>query len=71
MADHDLANFERSTFTHAGTTRDIFRLAEMVEACRGVFGSDPLFVSEIGPVLGAHVGPGMLGVGGITTSALS
>jgi dienelactone hydrolase len=26
MADHDLANFERSTFTHANKTRDIFRL---------------------------------------------
>src|SRR4051794_30865878 len=31
---------------------------------REVFGSDPLFVSEIGPVIGAHVGPGLLGVGG-------
>jgi dienelactone hydrolase len=26
MADHDLANFERSAFTLAGKTRDIFRL---------------------------------------------
>ena len=25
----------------------------------------PLFVSEIGPVIGAHVGPGLLGVGGV------
>ena len=25
MADHDLAGFERNTFTHAGKTRTIFR----------------------------------------------
>jgi fatty acid-binding protein DegV len=24
-----------------------------------------VFTSEIGPVIGAHVGPGLLGVGGI------
>jgi len=28
MADHDLANLERSTFAHAGKTRDIFRLGQ-------------------------------------------
>ncbi len=27
--------------------------------------SDPIFVSEIGPVIGAHTGPGLLGVGGL------
>jgi DegV family protein with EDD domain len=32
---------------------------------RALFGSEPLFVSEIGPVIGAHVGPGLLGVGGV------
>ncbi len=36
----------------------------LVEAGREIFGTDPLFVSEIGPVIGAHVGPGLLGVGG-------
>jgi DegV family protein with EDD domain len=30
----------------------------------------PVFVSEIGPVIGAHVGPGLLGVGGVSSSAL-
>ncbi|HWT22970.1 MAG TPA: DegV family protein [Solirubrobacteraceae bacterium] len=29
---------------------------------RELFGRDPEFVSEIGPVIGAHVGPGLLGV---------
>ncbi len=37
----------------------------LVDECRQIFGSDPLFVSEIGPVLGAHVGPGLIGVGGL------
>ena len=36
----------------------------LVERCREVFGSDPVFVSEIGPVIGAHVGPGLLGSAG-------
>ena len=30
----------------------------LVERCREVMGSEPLFVSEIGPVIGAHTGPG-------------
>jgi fatty acid kinase fatty acid binding subunit len=37
----------------------------LVEACRDIFDRDPVFVSEVGPVIGAHVGPGLLGVGGI------
>jgi len=37
----------------------------MVEECRPIFGREPAFVSEIGPVVGAHAGPGLLGVGGI------
>ena len=32
---------------------------------RAVFRSEPVFVSEVGPVIGAHVGPGLLGVGGV------
>ena len=35
----------------------------LVDDCREVFGSEPSFVSEVGPVLGAHAGPGMLGFG--------
>jgi DegV family protein with EDD domain len=37
----------------------------LVERCREVMDSDPVFVSEIGPVIGAHTGPGLLGVGGL------
>jgi len=42
----------------------------LVDQCRELFGSDPVFVSEIGPVIGAHIGPGLLGVGGVPAAAL-
>jgi DegV family protein with EDD domain len=42
----------------------------LVDECRQVFGSDPVFVSEIGPVIGAHIGPGLLGVGGLSEELL-
>jgi DegV family protein with EDD domain len=35
----------------------------LVDECRQVFGADPVMVSEIGPVIGAHAGPGLLGFG--------
>ncbi|MFN2612943.1 MAG: DegV family protein [Solirubrobacterales bacterium] len=38
---------------------------ELIEACKPIFGRDPEFVSEVGPVLGAHAGPGMIGVGSV------
>jgi DegV family protein with EDD domain len=43
---------------------------QLVEQCREIFGSDPVFVSEIGPVIGAHVGPGLLGFGGARTDLI-
>jgi DegV family protein with EDD domain len=42
----------------------------LVEECRPIFGTDPLFTSEIGPVIGAHVGPGLVGVGATPRSNL-
>ncbi|MGA8219703.1 MAG: DegV family protein [Solirubrobacterales bacterium] len=42
----------------------------LVEACKPIFGCDPVFTSEVGPVIGAHVGPGLLGIGGIPGSLL-
>jgi DegV family protein with EDD domain len=42
----------------------------LAERGREIFGSDPAFVSEIGPVIGTHVGPGLLGVGGTLGSLL-
>jgi DegV family protein with EDD domain len=37
---------------------------------REIFGKEPAFVGEIGPVIGTHVGPGLLGVGGIPSTLL-
>jgi DegV family protein with EDD domain len=37
----------------------------LAETCRELFVNEPVWVSEIGPVLGVHTGPGLLGVGGI------
>ncbi len=42
----------------------------LVAVGRELFGSEPLFVSEVGPVLGVYLGPGMIGVAGIARSAL-
>jgi DegV family protein with EDD domain len=39
--------------------------AALAQRCREVFGHDEVFTSEIGPVLGAHTGPGLLGVGSV------
>lgn len=47
---------------HAQSPEDAARL--VVEGT-DIFGSDPLFCTEVGPVLGAHLGSGML-VGGMT-----
>jgi DegV family protein with EDD domain len=47
---------------HAQAPGDAERL---VEQGRQIFGFDPLFCTQVGPVLGAHLGAGML-VGGMT-----
>jgi DegV family protein with EDD domain len=39
--------------------------ARLEERCREIFGCPPAIMSEIGPVLSAHTGPGLLGVGSI------
>jgi fatty acid kinase fatty acid binding subunit len=44
--------------------------ARLVERGREIYGREPEFVSEIGPVIGAHVGPGLIGVTGLASSAL-
>jgi DegV family protein with EDD domain len=38
---------------------------ELTDRAREVFGTDPVFCSEIGAVVGAHTGPGLLGIGGL------
>ena len=51
---------------HAQAPADAERL---VEQGRAIFGFDPLFCTQVGPVLGAHLGAGML-VGGMTRPVL-
>src|SRR5215218_2133511 len=43
----------------------------LIDECREVFGVGPAFVSEVGPVLAAHTGPGLLGVGGVPRAMLT
>lgn len=42
----------------------------LIERGREIFGTEPLFVSEVGPVIGTYTGPGMIGVGGLPSSYL-
>jgi DegV family protein with EDD domain len=42
----------------------------LLERGRELYESEPVFVSEIGPVIGAHVGPGLVGVGGLPRALL-
>ena len=39
--------------------------AELARRGTEILGREPLVTSEIGPVIGTHVGPGLLGVGGL------
>jgi DegV family protein with EDD domain len=41
---------------------------ELAARATEIFGRAPIVVSEIGPVIGTHVGPGLLGAGGIPSS---
>ncbi|MGI8428537.1 MAG: DegV family protein [Solirubrobacteraceae bacterium] len=43
---------------------------ELAERGKKIFGRDPIAISEIGPVIGTHVGPGLLGAGGLPSSLL-
>jgi DegV family protein with EDD domain len=45
--------------------------ARLADICREIFGNEPVWVGEVGPVLGVHTGPGLLGVGGIPLSLLA
>jgi DegV family protein with EDD domain len=43
----------------------------LIDHGREIYGSEPLFVSEVGPVIGTYVGPGLVGVGGIPRALLA
>lgn len=42
----------------------------MAERGREIFGAGPGFVSEIGPVVGTHIGPGLIGVSAVRRALL-
>jgi DegV family protein with EDD domain len=44
--------------------------ARLVERGREMYGCDPYVVSEIGPVIGTHGGPGLIGVSGVDGALL-
>ena len=48
--------------------RDPENAQRLAERGREVFGTDPVFISEVGPVIGTHTGPGLLGIGGVPRS---
>jgi DegV family protein with EDD domain len=43
----------------------------LTDRAREVFGNDPVFCSEIGAVVGAHTGPGLLGIGALPPRLLT
>jgi len=43
----------------------------LADDCREIFACEPVYISEIGPVIGAHVGPGLLGVGSVSKDVLA
>jgi fatty acid kinase fatty acid binding subunit len=50
--------------------QDFDTAGKLIDDAREIFGCEPAFVSEIGAVLGAHVGPGLLGIGSVSKSVL-
>ena len=43
----------------------------LIDRCLEIFDSEPLFTSEVGPVIGTYTGPGLIGIGAIPRSLLS
>jgi DegV family protein with EDD domain len=43
----------------------------LIDHGRELYGSEPAFVSEVGPVIGTYTGPGLIGVGAIPRALLS
>jgi DegV family protein with EDD domain len=43
----------------------------LMDRCREIFDSEPLFASEVGPVIGTYTGPGLLGVGALPSAMFS
>jgi DegV family protein with EDD domain len=59
---------DRWVVQHIQATEQAERLTDR---CREIFGSEPIFTSEVGPVIGTYTGPGLLGVGALPNSLVS
>jgi len=43
----------------------------LIDRCRQIFDSEPVFTSEVGPVIGTYTGPGLIGVGAVPRALLA
>jgi fatty acid kinase fatty acid binding subunit len=43
----------------------------LIDRCREIFDSEPVFASEVGPVIGTYTGPGLIGVGAVPRALLA
>jgi DegV family protein with EDD domain len=43
----------------------------LIDRCREIFDSEPVFTSEVGPVIGTYTGPGLIGVGAVPREMLA
>ncbi len=43
----------------------------LIDRCREIFDSEPVFTSEVGPVIGTYTGPGLIGVGAFPRALLA
>jgi DegV family protein with EDD domain len=43
----------------------------LIDRCREIFDSEPVFTSEVGPVIGTYTGPGLIGVGALPRALMS
>jgi DegV family protein with EDD domain len=59
---------DRWVVQHIQATEQAERL---MDRCREIFDSEPIFTSEVGPVIGTYTGPGLLGVGALPNSLVS
>jgi fatty acid-binding protein DegV len=71
LADHLVQRKESGCDAFAIQHTSALDVAErMAERGREIYGRDPEIFSEIGPVIGTHTGPGLLGVAGLRTDLL-
>src|SRR5438105_1391601 len=43
----------------------------LIDRAREIFGAEPVFTSEVGPVIGTYTGPGLIGVGAVPRTLLA